>query len=137
MHILHTIFHKFLKVLLRRIWPIIKSFFRLWSFPLFLWLNCLTLGDTVGRTVFIKILSYFILLLVYNKWVAQKVLSGVMYLLMYVKWHPFQWLRILSWLTYRNLASSSHGWKRSKINSYASGCKFSTKVILSCACSYV
>lgn len=44
MHILHTIFHKFPKVLLRRIWPIIKSFFRLWSFPLFLWLNCLTLG---------------------------------------------------------------------------------------------
>ena len=32
------------KVLLRRIWPIIKSFFRLWSFPLFLWPNCLTLG---------------------------------------------------------------------------------------------
>ena len=38
MHILHTVLYTFSKVLTRRIYWMIKSFFRWWSFPLFLWL---------------------------------------------------------------------------------------------------
>ena len=37
MHILHTIFHTFLKELTRRICFTIKSFFSWWSFPLCSW----------------------------------------------------------------------------------------------------
>ena len=37
MHILHTVLSKFLKVLIRRIWKAIKSFFCWRTFPLWLW----------------------------------------------------------------------------------------------------
>ena len=37
-HILHTVIHTFPKVLIRRTWLTIKSYFSQWSLPLFLWL---------------------------------------------------------------------------------------------------
>ena len=49
MHILHSVFHIFPKVLTGRFWFIIKSFFSQWSFPLFLRLYCVTRGDIVRR----------------------------------------------------------------------------------------
>ena len=41
MHILHTVHHTFLKVLTRRIWLSIKSFFSWWSFPSLLRPSCM------------------------------------------------------------------------------------------------
>ena len=45
MHILHTALHTFPKVLTRRIWLPIKSFFRRWSFPIILMASMCSLGE--------------------------------------------------------------------------------------------